>query len=120
MSSAYLLAYSIGTLDSQSTVLIEKYDAVSRTPRSLPTGRLPYVPGGDGTANWAEVIRVQRAVLGGTDFIGVEDLARGGVMTYYVRLFIHLEGRKVEIGVITIHPNEQWLEQMARNVTMEG
>src|SRR4249919_2696404 len=31
-----------------------------------------------------------------------------------------LESRKVEIAGITIHPNEQWMQQMARNVTMEG
>ena len=33
--------------------------------------------------------------------------------------FIHLESRKVEIAGITTHPTEQWMKQMARNVTME-
>ena len=28
--------------------------------------------------------------------------------------------RKVEIAGITTHPAEQWMKQMARNVTMEG
>jgi putative transposase len=32
---------------------------------------------------------------------------------------IHLEGRKVEVAGITPHPNEQWMKQMARNVTMD-
>ena len=32
---------------------------------------------------------------------------------------IHLESRKVEIAGITTHPTEQWMKQMARNVTME-
>jgi hypothetical protein len=41
-------------------------------------------------------------------------------MTYYVLFFIHLESRRVEIAGITIHPNEPWMKQMARNVTMEG
>jgi putative transposase len=29
-------------------------------------------------------------------------------------------GRRVDIAGITIHPNEPWMKQMARNVTMEG
>jgi len=33
---------------------------------------------------------------------------------------IHLESRKVDIAGITDHPNEQWMQQMARNATMEG
>ena len=41
-------------------------------------------------------------------------------MTYYVLFFIQLESRKVDVGGITVHPNEQWMQQMARNVTMEG
>jgi putative transposase len=41
-------------------------------------------------------------------------------MTYYVLFFIHLESRKVDIAGIAVHPNEQWMQQMARNVTMAG
>jgi hypothetical protein len=37
-----------------------------------------------------------------------------------VLFFIHLESRKVDIAGITVHPNERWMQQMARNVTMEG
>jgi len=35
-------------------------------------------------------------------------------------VFIHLESRKVDIAGITVHPNEVWMKQMARNATMEG
>ena len=41
-------------------------------------------------------------------------------MTYYVLFFIHLESRRVDMAGITDHPNEQWMQQMARNATMEG
>jgi Integrase core domain len=34
--------------------------------------------------------------------------------------FIHLESRRVDIAGITVHPDERWMQQMARNVTMEG
>ena len=67
-----------------------------------------------------QFIRVHLAVLAGTDFFTVEVLTLRGLVTYYVLFFIHLESRKVEIAGITIHPNEQWMQQMARNVTMEG
>jgi hypothetical protein len=43
-----------------------------------------------------------------------------GLLTYYVLFFIHLESRKVDIAGITVHPHERWMQQMARNMTMEG
>ena len=39
-------------------------------------------------------------------------------MTYYVLFFIHLATRRVHVAGITPHPNEQWMTQVARNVTM--
>jgi putative transposase len=68
----------------------------------------------------AQFIRVHLAVLAGTDFVTVEVLTLRGLVTFYVLLFIHLEGRRVAIAGITDHPNEQWMQQMARNATMEG
>jgi transposase InsO family protein len=70
--------------------------------------------------NWAAFIRAHLAVLAGTDFFTVDVLTLRGLVTYYVLFFIHLESRKVDIVGITIHPDEQWMQQMARNVTMEG
>jgi putative transposase len=54
------------------------------------------------------------AALAGTDFFTVEVLTLRGLVTYYVLFFIHLESRKVDIAGITVHPNEQWIQQMAR------
>src|ERR1700681_3367204 len=72
------------------------------------------------TTTWAEFIRAHLAVLAGTDFFTAEVLTLRGLVTYYVLFFIHLESRKVDIAGITVHPNEPWMQQMARNVTMEG
>jgi putative transposase len=36
-----------------------------------------------------------------------------------VLFFIHLASRKVHVAGVTPHPDEQWMVQMARNVTME-
>jgi putative transposase len=43
-----------------------------------------------------------------------------GLVKYYVLVFIHLGTRRVEIAGITRHPTEEWMAQIARNVTMEG
>jgi len=72
------------------------------------------------TTTWSAFIRTDLALLAGTDFFTAEVLTLRGLMTYYVLFFIHLESRRVDIAGITIHPNEPWMKQMARNVTMEG
>jgi putative transposase len=35
------------------------------------------------------------------------------------RIWVVLESRRVDIAGITIHPDEPWMRQIARNVTME-
>jgi putative transposase len=69
---------------------------------------------------WARFIRIHLALLAGTDFFTAEVLTLRGVVTYYVLFFIHLESRRVDIAGITAHPDEQWMQQIARNVTMDG
>ena len=71
------------------------------------------------TTTWADFIRVHMAVLAGTDFFSVEVLTLRGLVTYYVLFFIRLESRRVEVAGITQHPNEVWMKQIARNVTMD-
>jgi putative transposase len=81
---------------------------------------IPPAPARKRTTSWAEFIRAHLALLAGTDFFTVEVLTWRGLATYYVLFFIHLESRRVDIAGITDHPNEQWMQQMARNATMEG
>jgi hypothetical protein len=54
-----------------------------------------------------------------TDFFTTEVWTLGGLVTYYVLFFIHLSSRKVHVAGVTPHPNEAWMVQVARNVTME-
>src|SRR6266853_2748404 len=72
------------------------------------------------TTTWAAFIRIHLALLGGTDFFTAEVLTLRGLVTYYVLFFIHLESRRVNIAGITVHPDEPWMKQIARNATMEG
>ena len=81
---------------------------------------LPPAPERKRTTTWAAFIRTHVALLAGTDFFTAEVLTLRGLVTYYVLFFIHLESRRVDIAGITAHPDEPWMKQIARNVTMEG
>ena len=81
---------------------------------------LPPAPERKRTTSWTDFIRTHVALLAGTDFFTAEMLTLRGLMTYYVLFFIHLESRRVYIAGITVHPNEAWMKQIARNATMEG
>jgi len=58
-------------------------------------------------------------VLVATDFFTAEVWTLGGLVTYYVLFFIHLGSRRVQVAGVTPHPNETWMVQVARNITME-
>jgi hypothetical protein len=81
---------------------------------------LPPAPERKRTTTWQAFIRTHLALLAGTDFFTAEVLTLRGLATYYVLFFINLESRRVDIAGITIHPDELWMKQIARNVTMEG
>jgi hypothetical protein len=59
-------------------------------------------------------------VLAGADFFTVEVLTWRGLVTYYVLFFIEVGSRRVRLGGITRHPESTWMQQVARNATMEG
>ena len=80
---------------------------------------VPPAPQRKRITTWNEFIRSHRAVLAGTDFFTVEVLTLRGLVTFYVLFFIHLESRRVEVAGITYHPNEAWMMQVARNMTMD-
>jgi putative transposase len=81
---------------------------------------LPPAPERKHTTTWPAFIRTHLALLAGTDFFTAEVFTLRGLVTYYVLFFIHLESRRVDIAGITVHPDERWMQQMTRNVTMEG
>jgi len=71
------------------------------------------------TTTWKECIRTHLDVLVATDFFTAEVWTPGGLVTYYVLFFIHLERREIHVAGVTSHPNAAWMVQVARNVTME-
>src|SRR5713101_7341224 len=72
------------------------------------------------TTTWKEFIRTHMDVLVATDFFTTEVWTLGGLVTYYVLFFIHLSSRQVHVAGLTPHPNQAWMMQVARNVTMEA
>src|SRR6516164_2136245 len=71
------------------------------------------------TTTWKDFIQAHLAVLAGIDFFTVEVLTWHGLATYYVLFFIHLESRRVSLAGVTRHPDQAWMQQMARNATGE-
>jgi len=71
------------------------------------------------TTTWKEFIRSHMDVLAGADFFTVEVLTWRGLVTYYVLFFIEVGCRRVSLGGITRHPDACWMEQVARNATMQ-
>jgi len=71
------------------------------------------------TTTWKEFIRSHMDVLVATDFFTTEVWTLGGLVTFYVLFFIELGSRRVHMAGVTLHPNAQWMVQVARNATME-
>ena len=71
------------------------------------------------TTKWKEFIRTHMDVLVATDFFTAEVWTLGGLVTYYALFFLHLSSRKVHVAGVTPYPNEAWMMQVARHVTME-
>jgi len=70
------------------------------------------------TTSWKDFISAHKDVLAGTDFFTVEVLTLRGLVTYYVLFFIHLGSRRVSVAGITRHPDQEWMEQIARSATV--
>ena len=69
---------------------------------------------------WASFIRRHKDVLWACDFFTTEIWTKLGLTTYYVLFFIHLGTRRVVLGGMTESPHEEWMKQVARNVSGWG
>jgi putative transposase len=79
---------------------------------------IPPAPTRKKTTTWSDFIRVYMDVLVATDFFTTEVWTPCGLVTYYVLFFIHLASRRVHVAGMTSHPDQRWMVQIARNVTM--
>ncbi|MBU2515530.1 hypothetical protein KJ966_29790 [bacterium] len=84
----------------------------------LKRNGIPPVPNRSQDTTWSKFINSHQDVMAACDFFTTEVITPAGLITYYVLFFIHIGSRKVHIAGITPHPNEVWMKQVARNVTM--
>ncbi len=69
--------------------------------------------------SWDEFIRRHKDNLFACDFFTKDVVTSNGwVITFYVLFFIHIDSRQVHIAGITTNPDEDWMKQIARNLTM--
>jgi len=66
---------------------------------------------------WSTFIAAHLDVLAAMDFFNVEVLTFAGIVRYHVFFAIHLKTREVQIVGIKANPSEEWMKQMARNLT---
>jgi putative transposase len=96
------------------------YDISDQTVGNILKRRgIPPAPERQKTTAWKEFIRRHLHVLWATDFFSTEIWTLGGLVTFYALFFIKLDTREVCIAGVTAHPTEQWMMQVARNLTME-
>jgi putative transposase len=78
----------------------------------------PPAPNCDRNTNWSKFIKTHQSVIAACDFFTSEVITPIGLITYYVLFFIHIDSREVHIAGITPNLDENWMKQIARNVTM--
>jgi putative transposase len=79
---------------------------------------IPPAPKRKEMTTWQEFIRTHLDVLVATDFFTTEVWTWCGLVTYYLLFFIRISTREVHVAGMTPHPDQRWMTQMARNVTM--
>jgi putative transposase len=79
---------------------------------------LPSAPERKKTTTWKACIRTHMDVLVATDFFTAEVWTMAGLVTYYVLFFMHLGSRQIHRAGVTPHPDQRWMTQIARNITM--
>ena len=68
--------------------------------------------------SWGEFIRSHLAVLGAVDFFTAEVWTAAGLTTYYVLSCMRVASRQVCLVGLTTSPDQRWMEQMARNLSL--
>jgi hypothetical protein len=69
--------------------------------------------------SWVDFIKSHEAVVAACDFFTAEVFTSAGLITCYVLFFIKIGSRDIHIAGVTPNPNESWMKQIARNVTMD-
>jgi putative transposase len=79
---------------------------------------IPPAPTRQKTMTWKAFIRAHMDVLVATDFFTTEVWTWYGLVTYYILFFIRISTREVHVAGLTPYPDQRWMAQMARHITM--
>ena len=66
---------------------------------------------------WSTFLKAHWGAIAATDFFTVEVLTSRGLVRYFVLFVIDLKTRRVEIAGICHQPYDDWMRQVARNLT---
>src|SRR5262249_4213290 len=88
----------------------------STIARILKAHGLPPVP--DRPTSWRTFLRAHGDAISGADFFTTEVWTWRGLMTVYTVFVIHIASRRVQILGSTAHPNEAFMRQVGRTLTM--
>ena len=88
----------------------------STIARILKAHGLPPVP--ERPTSWQTFLRAHWGAIGGADFFTTEIWTWHGLVTYYTVFVIELASRRVQILGSTPHPDETFMRQVARTLTM--
>ncbi len=73
-----------------------------------------------GTTTWKTFLKAHWDSIAAVDFTTVEVWTRDGLTTLYSLVAMRLNTRRVEIAGVTANPDDDWVRQMARNLTARG
>jgi putative transposase len=76
----------------------------------------PHPRRGEGT--WNEFVRRHAQTLWACDFFSKKVWTLGGLVDVFVLFFIHVQTRRVHIVGMTSNPDNEWMMQQARNISM--
>lgn len=68
-----------------------------------------------GKGSWDEFLRIHAQTLWACDFLSKKVWTLGGLVDYFVLVFINIETREVIATPATASPNSAWVAQQARN-----
>ena len=66
---------------------------------------------------WKTFLKAHWDVLAAIDFTTIEVWTKGGLVTFYLLFVMELRTRRVQFAGSTLHPNERWMKQIARELT---
>ena len=85
--------------------------------RILKDGGVDPAPERGKRTRWSTFLKAHWECLVATDFLSVEVCTWRGLVTHHVLFFIDLASRAVHGAGTTVHPNQHWMMQVARNMT---